>query len=90
MLSIEGDGRQRKKGEEHHPFKRVFLTGQLLVLIGREVGVLREELGACRLSKKDVTNISQMKLRPKGAEGARTCPLSSTTANRHSAYREGM
>lgn len=68
MLSAEADAGRSQRGERHLPFKRVFLAIQLLVLIGRENGVLREELSTCRLSKKDVeirtTNIPQVKRRP--------------------------
>lgn len=67
MLSAEEDAGRSQRGERHLPFKSVFLASQLLVLIGRENRVLREELSTCRLSKKDVeirtTNIPQMKRR---------------------------
>lgn len=94
MLSPEADAGRSQRGERHLPFKSVFLARKLLVLNGRENGVLREELGTCGLSKKDVeirtTNIPQMKHRPQGTKRMRSCPLSSTTfSNRQSACSAG-
>jgi len=75
VLTAEADARCSQRGAKHRPFKSVFLARHLLVLIGRENGVLRVELGTCTLSKKDVeirkAKIPQMKRCP---QGRRTCP----------------